>query len=169
MPRIQFATESWVARALPVSCERTIKCYAEREPPDAKTPIAVFCSPGITAWATVGAGPIRGMHVLGSTLYVVSAQSLYSVSSTGTVSLLGAGILGSGVVDMNDNGVQVMVVNGTGGWVWNPSTSTYTAVNSPAFFPANTITFFDEYFVFERAGTNEFFLSNILLVFLQIL
>lgn len=162
MPRIQFATESWVARSLPVSCERSVNFYAEKEPPDAKTPIAVFPSPGILAWLTLGTGPIRGFNVMNNVLYVVSGQQLFSVTGTKQVTLLGGGINGSAVVSLSNNGIQVIVVNGVGGWVWNADTLVYQQITDPNFFPANTVTFFDEYFVLDKAGTNEFFLSNIL-------
>ncbi len=34
-------------------------------------------------------------------------------------------------------------------------------ITAPAFYPSNTVVYFDDYFIFDRVGTNEFFLSNL--------
>jgi hypothetical protein len=54
---------------------------------------ALYSSPGLTPWNTVGSGPILGMMVMnqpaGDVLYVVSGGGLYSVSLGGVVTALG--------------------------------------------------------------------------------
>ena len=35
-------------------------------------------------------------------------------------------------------------------------------ITDPNFFPANTVTFFDEYFLLDKIGSDEWFFSNIL-------
>lgn len=46
-----------------------------------------------------------------------------------------------------------------GSAVGNPTDRVY-AVTDPNFFPSDSVTYFDNYFVFARAGTNQFFLSE---------
>lgn len=156
---IQFATKTYKSKSLLISSERLVNAYPEREPEDAKTQVAVLGAPGLTAFATCGVGPVRGLHVMNDTLYVVSGQSLYSVDLNGNATVLGIGIGGSNHVSMADTGTQLCIVNGTNGYIYS-STLGFVLISDPNFHPAQTVTFFDNYFVFDWKGTNKFFISN---------
>jgi hypothetical protein len=99
-----------------------------------------------------------------ATLGPIAGGSNYQV---GIASLVGSGIGGSDIVSMSDNGFQLCMVSGQAraGWVLdtNPQSATFgfQQITDPAFYPANTVSFFDGYFIFDRIGTNEFFLSNL--------
>ena len=161
--RIPFATQAYALASLPVSAQVCQNFYAEREPPDAKTTVAVFGCPGLASFASCGSGPIRGLLVMNNALFVVSGPELYKIASPGaTPALIGTGIAGGNVVSMSNNGIQVIIVNGVAGWVWNDQTSTFVQITSANFFAANTVTFFDEYFLLPKNGTDEWFFSNIL-------
>lgn len=159
MPVINFAVQSYKSKSLPVSAQRAVNCYAEKEPEDAKTPVALFGAPGLVSFASVGSGPIRGMHLMNNVLYVVSGQYLYSVTSTAVVTQLGGQITGNAYVSMADNGTQVCIVNGTNGYIWS-QTGGFQIIIDPNFHSANSVTFFDNFFVFDWAGTNKWFISN---------
>ena len=160
---VPFATQNYRLDSLPVSAQECQNAYAEREPPDAKTQIAVFGTPGLTSFSTVGAGPIRGMLEHDGVAYAVSGSSLYSVSSAGAATYLGGGIAGgSEPVSMASNGTQLCIVDGTYGWIYNSSTGVYTMISDADFYSAHTVTFFDNYFVFDRSGTPYVFLSALL-------
>ena len=99
-----------------------------------------------------------------ATLGALTGGSGYQV---GTVTCVGSGITGTDIVSMADNGFQLCIVSGqaSAGWILdtNPQSATYgfQQITDPNFFPANTVSFFDGYFVFDRRGTNEFFVSNL--------
>lgn len=160
--RIRFAVTSYVSDSLPVSAQRTVNAYAEQQPQGAKTEVAVFGSPGIETFATCGDGPVRGFCEMNGTLYVVSKDGLYSVASDGTTQLLGTGITGLGVVSMDGNGDQVIIVNGTLGFTYTESTTTFAQISDGDFNAANTVCFIDNYFAFDWKGTNKWFLSGLL-------
>lgn len=159
MTVIGFATNSYRSRSLPVSAQRVVNCYAEKEPPDAKTPVALFVSPGLIQFASVGTGPIRNMRRMNNVVYIVSGQRFYSLTSAGVVTDLGGSITGTGFTPMADNGTQVGIVNGVNGYIWSAA-SGFQIISDPNFHAANSITFIDNYFVFDWAGTNKFFNSN---------
>lgn len=159
MPVIQFATGSYRSSALPLAAQRVVNMYAEKQPPDAKTPIPLFGCPGLVLFASVGAGPIRGFANMAGLLYVVSGGTLYSVTSAGVVTALGGTISGSGVVSMDTNGTQLCIVNGTNGYIYT-TTAGLQLITDADFFPANTVTFFDQRFVFDKANSNSFFCSD---------
>lgn len=159
MPAIQFAVQSYKSKSLPVSAQRAVNCYAEKEPPDAKTPVALFGAPGLISFAEVGSGPIRNMHIMNNVLYVVSGQHLYSVTSSGVATDLGGSITGTGYVSMADNGTQICIVNGVEGYIWS-ATSGFQVISDINFHAANSVTFFDNFFAFDWAATNKWFISN---------
>lgn len=158
MTVIPFATQSYKSASLPISAQRAVNCYAEKEPPDAKTPVAVLGSPGIVQFAICGSGPVRGFNFMNGVAYVVSGQRLYSLTSAGVVTDIGGSIAGSGIVSMANNGTQVCIVNGSIGYIWSQAAG-FQVITSVNFFPANTVTFFDNYFVFDKANSNNFFIS----------
>lgn len=158
---IQFASEFYGLKSLPASSQRCLNFYAEKEPKDAKSPLVLFGAPGLSLLTTVGTGPIRGFHVMNNVLYTVSGNSLYAVSTSYAVTHLGDGITGNNIVSMADNGTQVCIVNGTNGYIYNANTLAFTQITSAAFYPANTVTYFDGYFIFDKAGTDQFFFSAI--------
>ena len=159
MPPILLASESARSRAPQLSNSRLLNFFAERQPPDSKSQAPLFGAPGAISRVTIGDGPIRGSWNFNGNAYYVSGEELYTVDAAHNPTLLGTGITGSTPVGMSDNGTQMCIVNGSAGWIYNDSTNVFTQITSAAFYPAKTVTFMDGYFIFDRAGTNEFFLS----------
>jgi hypothetical protein len=121
--------------------------------------VAVFGSPGLLPFAICGSGPVRGFNFMNGVAYVVSGQRLYSLTSLGVVTDIGGSIAGSGIVSMANNGTQICIVNGVNGFIWAQTTG-FQVITDANFHAANTVTFFDNYFVFDWAGTNKFFISS---------
>lgn len=158
--KIPFGVNSYKSQSLPVSAQRLVNMYAEKQPPDAKTDVAVFGHPGILTFATCGIGPaIRGMHKMGGVAYIVSGQRLYSVTSGGVATDLGGNISGTAPVSMDDNGSQLVIVNGTNGYLYS-STLGFTLISDADFNAAETVQFFDQRFLLDWKNTNKFFASD---------
>ncbi len=160
MTQLPFAVQSYTSRSLPVSSQRCLNCFVEVEPQDSKAPIPLFGAPGLTAFTELPEKPVRGLWNFRGTMYAVAGLSLYRINRAGGYKRIGGGITGNGVVSMSDNGVQIMVVNGLGGFIANEA-GDYQQIQNPNFYSASTVLFFDNYFVFDRKGTNEFFLSGL--------
>jgi hypothetical protein len=158
---IQWATQSYKHASKPISAQRAVNCYAEAQPKDAKTQVALLGCPGIEEFASCGNGPVRGMHMMGGLLYVVSGQRLYSVSETGTATDIGGNITGADVVSMDDNGSELAIVSGSNGYLYS-TTVGFILISDTDFNNANTVTFFDQRFVFDWKDTNKFFASDLL-------
>jgi hypothetical protein len=159
--KIQFATNSYKSQSIPISAQRVVNMYAERQPPDAKTDVAVFGHPGIVSFATCGVGPVRGMHKMGGVLYVVSGQRLYSVTAAGVATDIGGAISGTSPVSMDDNGTQLVITNGSNGYLYS-STIGFVLITDTDFNTPETVQFFDQRFYFDWKGTNKFFGSDLL-------
>lgn len=158
---IPFATNTYRSSSVPVSAQRAVNCYAEAQPKDAKTPVAVLGCPGMVLWATCGTGPVRGMHPMGGVHYVVSGQRLYTVSTAGIATDIGGNISGSGVVSMADDGTELVIVNGAEGYLYSLILG-FTLITDPDFNAAETVTFLDQRFLYDWKGTNKWFSSEIL-------
>lgn len=156
-----WTMQSYRSRSLPVSSQRLINGYMEQQPQGAKSQTPIFGTPGITLFSTCGTGPVRNMWVMAGVLYVVSGQNLYSVTSAGLSTNVGGAILGTGWVSMSDNGTQLCIVNGTQGYIYTVANG-FQLITDPNFNPAQTVTFFDNFFVFAHTNTNQFFISNTL-------
>lgn len=161
MPPILFCSEAYQSRSLPLSAQTMVNCFVEAEHPDAKSQLPIFGAPGLTLIANCSPGPIRGAYVALSVPYFISGPNFYSLAGNVATLLNGnVKIMGSGPVSIADNGTQICIVNGEQGYIYDLLAGTFVQITSTNFFPANTVTYFDTYFVFDKKGTNEYFLSN---------
>ncbi|WP_246395642.1 hypothetical protein [Gluconacetobacter tumulisoli] len=154
---VPFAAQSYQARSVALDAQRCVNFYAECAPTDAKSPVAAWGCPGMVAFAQCGAGPVQGMCMMGGVLYVVSGQALYQVDADGSSVELGTCFV-TGPVSMDTNGVELVWVDGESGWFYSAAGGVRQIVD-PNFYPADNVVYFDTYFVFNRSGTQEFFLS----------
>lgn len=140
MPRVPFALQSYKHRVLNISAQQAINWFPEQEPRDAAAPVVLLPTPGLSTFTTLPTGPLRGRHVFGASLYVVSGSNFYEVSVSGGITPRGA-IPGSGPVDMDDNGTQIgIAVPATGQlFFYTPSTTTLAQVTDPDFESAVSI------------------------------
>lgn len=158
--QIKFATQSYKHDSLRLSAQRCKNFFAERQPPDAKSEVAVLGCPGISDFATCGSGPVRGFVEMNEIVYTVSGGTLFSIAETGVATARGSTITGAGVVSMDTNGEQISIVNGANGYIYTEAGG-LQLVTDPDFHAANTTTFADSFFIHDRIGTNEFFISDV--------
>lgn len=157
---INLPVHAYKLHSARASSQRLVNCFAEAHP-DQKSKMIVRGTPGITTFSTCGSGPVRGMVTMGGVLYVVSGDSLYSVSSLGVATNLGTGIAGTSPVTMADNGTQIVITNGQYGWIYD-ATNGFRTITHQNFYSANTVTYFKSLFCYDRVDTNEFFHSDVL-------
>lgn len=147
------------------SAERCVNLYLEllesRNAPNGE--IGYFPKvPGLKRLATIGSGPIRGAYVTNTgRLAVVSGNELYSVTPDWVPHLSGTLLTSTGPVDMADNGNQLMVTDGTAGYVVSLVTGTFQKIASEFFMGANRVCFIDGYFLVNNPGTGQFQISGL--------
>jgi hypothetical protein len=122
MGEVQFAAQAYTARSTQLLSQDCVNAFVEPTPREGKTVSPVYGTPGLTLFSRMGNGPILGMHVfdLIDLLFVVSSNQLFSVTQQGEATLIGNTTLGSGLVSMADNGAQLMMVDGSAGWIYQP-------------------------------------------------
>lgn len=159
--RMQLPIQTYRLRSRQSSTSRLVNCFAEQLPPDAKTPVVLNRGYGITAWTTVGTGPILAMLPAHSVLYVVSNDELYEVSTSGTATLLG-NIGGPNVIDIDANTTTAVVVNQPNAYYYDSTTSTFAQITDTDFTSrgAGDVEFVDTYLLFREPSSGRFFGSD---------
>jgi len=155
--RIPFATKEY--SNAPLSAESLVNMYPEAEPQSAKSNVGLFGCPGVETQVTLGSGPVRGATVMDGILFAVSGSRLYKVEEDLTTTNLGGNISGTANVSMDNNGSEIVVVNGSVGYIWD-AVSGFRIVSDAEFTPADTVGFIDSYFLFNRTGTGIIFRSD---------
>jgi len=87
------------------------------ETKDGKSPGTLYNSAGLDLNASLGSGPIRGVHVLNDILYVVSGPQVWSLTPNGIATLCGTIGIETSPVSMFDNRRQLLILDGVGGWL----------------------------------------------------
>jgi hypothetical protein len=107
-------------------------------------------APGLDVFASIGDGPHRGAINAEGALFIVSGSSLYEVATDGTATSRGT-IPGTGRVSMAYNqitgGNQVVVGNGSSGYVYNTYTDTFTQITDAGFPGFKSCDFLNQYIV----------------------
>lgn len=124
-----------------------------------KTPIALFPRPGLKSFATVGTGPIRGIHTMDGVPFIVSGIDVYKLESTGASIKVGT-ISGTDIVDMADNGTQIAIVTNDRGYI--STTSTVSEITDVDFRIPSSVTYQDGFFLFSEKNTGVLFRSDAL-------
>jgi hypothetical protein len=143
-------TLNWI----PVAAEQagTLTQWQLRDAPGVKPfvrmtrTVEVPTDPPTTAVIDVGA--IRGMRNVEGKLFVVAAQTLYQITSTGVAIPFGS-IPGVGRVSMSHNqrglGNELLVVNGSAGYVFNTQTNVLAKITDTGYPGAFVADYVDQY------------------------
>jgi hypothetical protein len=122
---------------------------------------AFYGTPGMIAAVDLDY-EIRGLHVAGAYVYAVAGSNIVKVDSSGTETVLGTMATNSGIVQMADNGTQLLIVDGTSGRIVTLSTGDVTTVSDADFIQsATSCTFQDGYFLINEPGTQAFYQSDL--------
>ena len=140
---------AYVARSVNAADSRMVNLFPEVLPEDSggKTSAFLQRAPGLRTLATIGTGPIRGLHSYGDYMYVVSGNSLYQVDTSYRAVLLGT-VANDGPVSMADNGIQLFVACNGPSYIFNNTTNAFGQITDPDFTGALTVSYLDGYFIY---------------------
>jgi len=146
-----------------VTRQQRVNCIYDLRKDQDRSAVVVLSTPGARIWSTLTATPIRGWHVVSSTLYVCAGENLFAVLSDGSYTQVATGIQGSGPVAMADNSLQIIFATGNLGYVYTLSTSTLTQITD-VFYPtgATSVVFINGRFIVNKPNTREFYVSALL-------
>lgn len=173
MKRIALPTQSYQHPSKPLDSSMLLNLYAEAEPADARSQVALISTPGLVTEFPVGTGPIEAMNFdLPGVLYVASGTEFFRQRTFLTdLTLNDLGPIGTpdtGVIPPVDTMITIAV--GPTACVVVVPPRAYTCTHLGALvqiggdFPgASSVTYLDGYFVFTAyEDTSKFFISALL-------
>jgi hypothetical protein len=161
--KIPFVGSSYLMDARSFDVQRSINLYPlVSEVANSKSITALRGTAGLSLFATAGGGAIRGAFSSTSGRgYVVSSDGFYEVFANGTTTLRGSLNTQTKRVSMAENNDQIIVVDGTDGWIWTQSTDTWAQITDVNFPTCSIVSYQDGYFITFEDGTQKFYISAI--------
>lgn len=165
MARIPVFGPGLRAKSPYVTAKSLQNVYCETRPAGEKASIVGYRTPGLVVFSDFGTTtPIRGGHANQTTnlSYCVVGNVLYEVSGTGVATNRGTLNTSTGRVSIADNGVQVMIVDGAYGYIFNTSTLAFAQITDVD-FPANplTVAYLSRRFVINVQNSSRFYWSAV--------
>ena len=160
--RVPLFGEGIYSKSPVVTRQRRLNCYLEVRKDADKSSIVCYGTAGMKLAfnaATPSNSPPRGMIGNDSGLYVVAGNTIQRLNAVGG-SLL-SGVIGTavGLVGMALNPTQLLVVDGSSGYVFNQATGVITPAGGAFPNGALTATYCNGFGICEQPGTNQFFVS----------
>jgi hypothetical protein len=164
MPRIPVFGLGLSSKSPFVTAKVLQNMYAEQRPEGEKSMMVGFQTPGETLFTDFGGNPSRGGMEFESlsVAFVVNQGTLWEINNAGTQTNRGALLTTTGRVSIADNGTQIMIVDGTYGYIYNTSTNVFAQIVDVD-FPAKpvTVTFLAGRFVVNLTGSSRFYVSDL--------
>src|ERR1700674_4948605 len=149
-------------RSRTVSAQRRRNLYLEMQCDPDQSSLVMYGTPGRALWSAFGSAPTRGTRSVTITnyAYVVAGPQLFQIDNSGGATVLGTLNTSSGRVSLSDNGLQLIIVDGTEGYIYTFATGVFAAI-ADANFPDNatSVTFLNGYFIVNKPGTGQFWWS----------
>lgn len=171
MARLLLNGGAYQSRSLIAGAQRCINLYPEANPAESNPPVPVThqLTPGLRALGTADEiSAVRGLYPASTgDLFMVVGNRVEYVNSDLTKTQIGTltGILRT-PVSMADNGQVLVIVDGSAnGWAINLANRAFAQINDPNFLGADRVEYVDTYFVFNRPGTGQFYISLSLVTF----
>lgn len=111
-------------RSKAVTAQKRQNLFLEVKPEQDKSNLVAYGTPGLKLFSDLGSNPARGLWWFQSynRMYAVCYNELLEIYPDGTVFVRGQLDSTSGTVSMADNGIQLMIVDGENGYIYQPAT-----------------------------------------------
>jgi hypothetical protein len=166
--KIPLTGGMYESRSVIASAQRCVNLYPEKNASEeAPFPVTHQLTPGLTQLIEGTGEPHRCTYTASNgNLYEVIGSKVYSTTASWDRTLLGSIDVGTTPVSMADNGLAIIIVNGTAnGYCINMADNTFAAIGGQggAFYGADRVDYIDTFFLLNRPGTNQWYtsLSNV--------
>jgi hypothetical protein len=122
--------------------------------------MALFGTPGLELWKSLGDGEIRALLTVGDYLYVVRANQFQRVSTAGVVEDLGVLNNSTGIIGMESNGIDITIVGGGWGYTYVIATDIFAEIVDADFPGGNNIVYIDGYYLVNKPDTGQIWRSD---------
>lgn len=163
MARIDLLTGANLTRSvIAATATRSVNIYGEKNLDGAPTPFTYYMTPGLVTLIDPGGAEASrcAYRATNGQLFECVGSTIYYTDSSFVRHSLGSIAAGSTMVSMADNGIVLVAVDGTAaGYVINLTTHAFTTISDAAFYGATAVGYDYTYFIFNRPGSVQFYLS----------
>ena len=163
MDRLPLIGGSYSARSILANCQRCLNLFPELNRKDSPCPVTHYQRPGFLPLTSPNFPvPGRGAYQASQgDCYVVLGSTVYYVSPAWELVPIGQITAGrSNICYMQDNGTQVMLVDGSSqGWFWNladKGATSFSSITDPSFTGADRVDYIDTFLLWNVPGTQDF-------------
>lgn len=166
--KIPFIGSSYVYRSVNFDSQRAINLYPAKSETGTSKDAFIMCpTPGKTEYLTLPKESIRGFYVTSTgRAFAVAYNTLYEIFDGNTYTPRGDILTYSSNVSMSDNGLQLIVVDGSlDGWILDLDTGVFSQIDTGGagvgFLGAVTVCFLGGYFVCNAPDSGIYFISEL--------
>lgn len=159
--RIPLVGGFYQSRSLIANAQKAVNLYTEINPKDSPSPTTQYPTAGLDLLIEGPVGAVRCtftssagelFRVVGTGVYYVAPD--WSETLLGTISNYGT------PVSMEDNGLVVLIVDGTSdGYAIDMMTHQFGKIAATNFYGSNRVAYLDTFMLFNRPGTNQWYIS----------
>jgi hypothetical protein len=154
---------SYQERSLSFDAQRSINLYPViDETKQGKEVAALYGTPGLDLFATVGIGPIRGVFCSANgRAFIISNTELYEVTSGASTTLRGTLTSDATIVTITENFTQLIICDQTDLYTLTYATNSFSKVSDGDKPSAKTVTYLDGYAIINKVDSGEFYISDL--------
>lgn len=158
-----FIGPSYTLQSVNVDCQRCINLYPEMDEVGSAHEgevASLVSTPGLRLLLALPTMPVRGIFCDSKkVLWAVGGNTLYQINNW-VPTAAGTLLTSIGPVSFNDNGFQVVVVDGPYGYSWTINTiNTFARITDANFLGATQVSFLDGYLIFNEPNTQQFYIT----------
>jgi hypothetical protein len=164
MAKIPFIGSSYQARSKTIDLQECVNLYPEMG--GSKSVASLIGTPGLVKYCTLPDGkPIRGLFCASNErVFAACGFNVYEIIKLPNRVLGGSQLIGTlgtntGRVNFADNGRQLIIVDGQAGHIYNFGSTVYETIADEFFPNGMSVKFIDGYFVCNKPGTGEMYIS----------
>lgn len=146
-------------KSLNVDAQQRTNLYIEVNQDAEKNILTLYPTAGLSVFCNLGESPIRGIYERSGVMYAVHKDKLYSIAPNGSYTSIGTLQTRAGRVSITDNGLQLLIVDGTYGYIYNVLTAVFTQITSIEFTAGDTCTYINSRFIVQNANSGQFCIS----------
>ncbi|RQE49364.1 hypothetical protein [Pseudomonas aeruginosa] len=154
---------AYEARSVIANAQRCLNLFPESNTDDAPFPMTHYTTPGLLLKGVAPSGDgWRCLYAANNgNLYGVAGEKVYRIKPDFTFTELGSILYSTGPVYAVDNGIYVLMVDGTlNGYTIKLNTDEFATISSSAFYGSSRVDLADDYLLLNRPGTNQWYISK---------
>lgn len=155
---IPFVGGAYTGRSSNLNAQVCQNFYPVIDKQDGEKVLALYGTPGLTRVSVPANGEVRGMVNVSDFAYAVIGSAVYKVDLAGAFTAQTGNLLtATGKVWTENNGAQVMITDGTYGYILTGGT--VSRITDADFPTPSSLTYQDGYFIVTKKDSGQFFLS----------